>query len=349
MLTSPLQEPSLDLDGWGPDAGCVGPLLCLVSATCFGAMAVFGKFAYEAGVTPAALVLLRFALAALLLLALLRLRPGLRTGRPDPARGGAPARLPRRVVLTALGLGAFGYATQASLFFAALERTDASLVALVFYTYPALVTLAAALLGRERLTPPRAAALAVASCGTLLVLLGAGGVPVDVAGVTMAFGCAVTYTAYILVADGVVHRVPPVVLSALVMSGAAVALALRALVSGGIDLGFGPAGWFWIGCIAVVCTVVAMLTFFAGLRRVGPSGAAILSTLEPVVTAALAAVALGEVLTPLQAGGGLLVLASVAVLQLRPRRRAGSGPDAAPHGLPDRRAGVEVPALTAGS
>jgi drug/metabolite transporter (DMT)-like permease len=307
----------------------MGPALCLVSAACFGAMAVFGKFAYEAGVTPGALVLLRFAMAALLMLALLQARPALRTERADAADGPAPARLPRRVVLTALGLGAFGYATQASLFFAALERTDASLVALVFYTYPALVTLVAALLGRERLTPPRVAALGVASCGTLLVLLGAGGVAIDGLGVALAFGCAVTYTVYILVADGVVHRVPPVVLSALVMSGATVALAARAVVTGGVDLGFGPAGWFWITCIAVVSTVVAVLTFFAGLRRVGPSTAAILSTAEPVVTTALAAVALGEVLAPAQALGGLLVLASVAVLQLRRRGAAEPQPAAA--------------------
>lgn len=305
----------------------VGTALCLVSAACFGAMAVFGKFAYEDGVTPASLVLVRFALAAVLMLALLRLRPSLRSDGAvpgaGPAAGRAPLRLPRRVLLTALGLGAIGYATQASLFFAALERTDASLVALVFYTYPALVTLVAALLGRERLTPARVAALGVASCGTLLVLLGTGGVPVDGVGVGLAFGCAVTYTAYILVADGVVHRVPPVVLSALVMTGATVALAARAVVSGGVDLGFGAAGWFWIACIAVVSTVVAVLTFFAGLRRVGPSTAAILSTAEPVVTAALAAVALGEVLAPVQLLGGLLVLASVAVLQLRPRHRGG--------------------------
>ncbi|MGY1755096.1 DMT family transporter [Blastococcus sp. SYSU D01042] len=299
----------------------MGTALCLASAACFGAMAVFGKFAYEEGVSPASLVLFRFALAAVLMLALLWLRPSLRSPEPSSAAVPASRRLPRRVLLTALGLGAIGYATQASLFFAALERTDASLVALVFYTYPALVTLAAALLGRERLTPARVAALGVASCGTLLVLLGTGGVPVDGVGVGLAFGCAVTYTAYILVADGVVHRVPPVVLSALVMAGATVALAARAVVSGGVDLGFGAAGWLWIACIAVVSTVVAVLTFFAGLRRVGPSTAAILSTAEPVVTAALAAVALGEVLAPVQVVGGLLVLASVAVLQLRPRRR----------------------------
>jgi hypothetical protein len=56
-------------------------------------------------------------------------------------------------VLTALGLGAVGYATQAGLFFAALERMDASLLSLVLYTYPAWVALSAAALGRETLTP----------------------------------------------------------------------------------------------------------------------------------------------------------------------------------------------------
>ena len=298
----------------------VGPALCLFSAACFGAMAIFGKLAYAAGVSPSALLLLRFSMAAVLLGLLLAFRPGLRSG-PPPSPG--PASTTRaRLLLTALGLGALGYATQATLYFSALQRVDASLVALVLYTYPALVTVAAAALGRERLTPGRCAALVVASGGTLLVLLGAGGLGFDRIGVALAFGAAVTYTVYILVTDAVVHRLSPVVLAALVMTGASAALAVRAALTGGIDLGFASTGWVWIACIAVVSTVVAMLAFFAALRRTGPSTAAILSTFEPVVTTALAALTLNEFLTPVQLAGGLVVLSSVAVLQLRPRRRA---------------------------
>ena len=63
-------------------------------------------------------------------------------------------------------------------------------------------------------------------------------------------------------------------------------------------------------------TVVAVSAFFAGLRRVGPSEAAILSTFEPVVTVVLAFFVLGERLTPLQLAGGALVLAAVVLLQL---------------------------------
>ena len=128
----------------------MGAALCLLSAACFGAMAVFGKLAYAAGVTPDTLVLLRFTGAAALLATLLALRPDLRTPRPAPPAdrpAGSGRGSTRRAVLVALGLGAVGYATQASLYFAALQRVDASLVALVLYTYPPLVTVAAALLG----------------------------------------------------------------------------------------------------------------------------------------------------------------------------------------------------------
>ena len=72
----------------------------------------------------------------------------------------------------------------------------------------------------------------------------------------------------------------------------------------------------------------AIALFFAGLRRVGPTAAAILSTLEPVVTVALASAVFGETLGPVQlAGGALVLLAAVAVrvpdrmMELTPARR----------------------------
>ncbi|MFC0505168.1 DMT family transporter [Micromonospora costi] len=313
----------------------MGLVLCLLSAACFGAMAIFGKLAYEAGVSPGALLLVRFSLAAAVLAVLLLLRPGLRRDNAQRNGGEAtrePATARRRVLATAVGLGAVGYAAQASLFFSALQRMDASLLSLILYTYPVLVTVAAVLLGRDRLTPGRVTALVAASGGTLLVLLGAGGGSFHPLGALLAFGAAVTYTIYILVADSVVHRLPPVVLSALVMTGAAGTLGARALVAG-VDLDFGLPGWFWLVCIAVVSTVLAMLTFFAGLRRTGPSTAAILSTFEPVVTTTLAALTLGETLGAVQLAGAALVLSAAAVVQVRPAPAHRRGQPAVPdHG-----------------
>lgn len=313
------RKQSLDLSGLDRHGDHVGALLVLFSAACFGAMAVFGKLAFGAGVTPESLVLIRFAAAALLLGALLLIRPRLRRHAVDDPRPLWPA------VLIALGLGAFGYAVQASLYFAALERLDAPLVALVLYTFPVMVTVAAVLLGRERFTAPRVVALLSATVGVSLVLAGAGGLGFDSLGVVLAFGAAVTYTAYILAADTVLHRLAPVVLTTLVMTGAAAALAVRALVAGDVTTSFDWSGWLWIGCIVVLSTVLAVLAFFAGLKRTGASTASILSTFEPVVSTALAALVLGEVLTPIQLLGAVLVLSAAVIVQIR--RRTPDGPE----------------------
>jgi drug/metabolite transporter (DMT)-like permease len=126
-----VHEPVLDLHDHVPHDGPVGAALCLVSAAAFGAMAVFGKLAYDEGVTVLTLLAVRFALSALLL------APAAAVRLHRSAR-----RLPWRSVVAAVLLGAVGYALQSGLFFAALERMDASLLALVFYTYPAMVTVA---------------------------------------------------------------------------------------------------------------------------------------------------------------------------------------------------------------
>jgi drug/metabolite transporter (DMT)-like permease len=63
-----------------------------------------------------------------------------------------------------------------------------------------------------------------------------------------------------------------------------------------------------------VCTVVAVTTFFGALALLGPSDTAVVSTVEPVVSVAVAGLVLGERLSPLQVAGGAVVLLAVATL-----------------------------------
>jgi len=288
----------------------MGPALCLLSAAAFGTMAIFGKLAYEADVGVSDLLLVRFAVASAVLLAIAKATGALRA-------------LPRRAVLTGLLMGGVGYAAQAGLFFLALERMDASILALLLYTYPAMVTVAAIAIGREKGSRRRSVALAVACAGTALVLLGAGTGALDPLATAMGLGAALTYTVYILVGDGVVGAIPALALAALVTTGATMTFSVVAVVTGGPDLGFAASGWIALAAIALVSTVVAILAFFAGLARVGPSAASILSTLEPPVTVALAAIAFGESLGAVQLAGGGLVLLAVVLLALPSGRAAG--------------------------
>jgi drug/metabolite transporter (DMT)-like permease len=292
--------------------GVAGALLCLGSAAAFGTLGIFGRLASDAGASIASTLFVRFGLAALLFAALLHFTGG----------WGRMRRLPRRVVVTGLGLGAAGYSLQSGLYFAAIDRLDVSLVALLLYTYPAFVTVAALALGRAAPSLRIVAALAVASAGLVLVLLAAGTGAFDLPGALLALGASVTYTTYILISDRIVGALDPFALAALVLTGATASFAITGLATGSLDLSLSGETWLWLVLIALVSTVVAVSAFFAGLRRVGPSEAAILSTFEPPVTVALAFVVLGERLTVAQLFGGGLVLAAVVLLQLRPRAAA---------------------------
>jgi drug/metabolite transporter (DMT)-like permease len=66
-------------------------------------------------------------------------------------------------------------------------------------------------------------------------------------------------------------------------------------------------------------TILPISTFFAGMARVGPTTASLLSTLEPVFTILQASLLLQERLSPLQLLGGLLVLAGVVWISLPTR------------------------------
>ena len=103
----------------------------------------------------------------------------------------------------------------------------------------------------------------------------------------------------------------------LTTTGAAACFTGAGLASGTLDLGLTSRAWAAAGALAIVSTVLPIAAFLAGMRRVGPSTAAILSTVELLVTIGLAVALLGERLAPAQLAGAGLVLAGVVLLQWR--------------------------------
>ncbi|MBK5305160.1 MAG: EamA family transporter [Frankiaceae bacterium] len=283
----------------------LGVLLALASSIGFGVMPVLTKVVYDDGVGPVGVLSVRFSVAAVLLLALARLRG---------------ERLPRGRSLRKLALlGGIGYVVESLCYFAALTRISAGLTALLLYVYPALVVVLSAVLLRHR--PRRVAVLcvAVASIGTALTIGPvAGGQAV---GVLLGLGAAASYAIYIVLSSTAAHGIGPLATSAIVMAACglvydALALATRA------PLPSSAAAWTALAGVTVLGTVVAVAAFFAALALLGPSDTAVLSTMEPVVSVGVAAVALGETLSPVQLVGGALVVGAVIVLARTPPLRA---------------------------
>lgn len=281
----------------------VGIAACLLSAVGFGALPVLGKEAYDAGLGPLALLWGRFGLAALafwLLVVVVR-----------------PALPPVRFVAAGLLMGALGYAVEAALFFVALERVDASLVELLLYAHPAIVTVVALAGGREAPEPRLLGALVLATLGVVAVFAGSLAGGVDGVGLALGLAAAAVYAVYVLAGERVVAAVPPILLSALVASGATVSFTVAGLVRGSLPYPRTGDGWTAVAAIAVVATVMPMAALFAGIERVGAARASIVATVEPVVTVVLAGLLLGETLSLGAASGAACILIAVRLLAAR--------------------------------
>ncbi|MGI8694591.1 MAG: EamA family transporter [Geodermatophilaceae bacterium] len=292
-----------------------GIFLCVVSALSFAVLPFVANAAYDAGVNLPELLLLRFVIAAAVLWILVGYR---NRGRRRIGAG-------RRTTAGGLAMGAIGYATQSALYFAALNYIQPSLDTLLLYTFPVLVFSVSVVRGREPATTIRLGALALALAGVAAVLLGSDAGSLDPLGVALGLASAAAYATYILVGDAIDPGLDRLTLSALVCTGAAATYAVVTVAGGGPDFGFDSVGWLWAAVLALVSTVVAVGTFFAGMRLVGAATASIVSCVEPVATVLIGVSLFGDRLGPVQAVGALVVVTAVVLLQWRPRVATGAG------------------------
>ncbi|MCP3136824.1 DMT family transporter [Pyxidicoccus xibeiensis] len=286
-----------------------GFLVVALSGACFGALGVFAGLAYAAGADAASLLFLRFTLAGLILAG---------------AMGVRRQRLPsRKMLLSLIGLGAVFYVSEAGAYFVALQHAPAGLVALLLYSFPALVALLQRFFFHERLGRVKWLAVAMALGGTVLTadLSQGGAKPL---GVMLGLLSALLYAVYVVLSAKVAGQAGPLASSTIILCSAGASLGLLVLARG-------PAfpttatGWGAVVALALVSTVAAVLLFFVGMARIGPVNTSLVSTMEPLTAVVLSAIFLGERLSTRQMLGGLLILTAAVMLA----RADASQPEAA--------------------
>lgn len=317
----PLPQPSapappVDFDAHeagAPASRLAGALLCSLSAAGFASLTVLGKIALNSGLSLATILALRFGGAALLLFGYLGLF------RKRSLFPGA------RLALILFALGALGYAGQSTLYFASLDRNPASLNGILLYVYPVFVALIGWMVNRVPPTGREWAAMGLALFGVVLTVRQPGEElgfsQADPLGVLLVMGSALWYSVYIVTSDRFVHQPGAWLSTAWISLGAAFSFTFFGGLAGLLDFHLSAQAIWILIAMVFVSTILALGTFFAGMRIVGPTAASLLSTLEPVFTVLLAMLALSERLAGLQILGGLFVLAAVVLLTIPGRAR----------------------------
>jgi drug/metabolite transporter (DMT)-like permease len=279
-----------------------GVYLIVLSAIGFGVMPIFALYAYQSSINVTTLLLIRFFLSTIIFFSFLWIT-------------GKKIKLTSSQILALFVLGGIFYTLQSTLYFTALRFISPSLTALLFYTYPIIVSLLSFLIANERLTKRHIFAIIMTTLGLILVL-GMPSAKINLIGILLAFGAALVYSGYILLGDRLVQQVPAIISSGFVTFFATLSFLVICLSTQTFRFDFGMKAWFPMLGIILFSTIMAISTFFKGLELTGPTTASILSTLEPLVTIGFSIILFHERLTGYQLLGSLAVVSGAIIVVL---------------------------------
>lgn len=286
----------------------------ILSACGFGTMPLFALYAYRSGINVSTLLLIRFAVATLLLLGYTF------TSR----RRRADARLRPAELFHLFLLGGICYTLQSTFYFTAIRHIAPSLAALLLYIYPILVVLADCLIERQKAAPLTIASVGISFAGVMLILGTAYG-QINSTGIILALGAAVVYSVYIILGHRVIKEVAPFTATTFITAFAGVGVFATSFFTETLSFSFRAAAWGPIAGLALFSTVVAILAFFRGLELLGPAQASILSMSEPLFTVLGAMLLFQERLTAAQIVGGAAVLAGAVLVTWPGKKRRDPG------------------------
>jgi DME family drug/metabolite transporter len=316
-----------------PRKTAVGALLVIVGSILFGTLGTVSVLAYQQGMTPPAFAAWREAIGALGLLILLAFGVGRPKNGPRFSWRNLSAGQKVRLGIAAVAFMVFSLAI-----FYAFDMITVALALLIFYMYPALVTLISGITGKERFTVSKVLALLLALAGSLLAVMGGyfggGDVQVNLIGVALAALAAIADTVYFLVGRDGYPDVPPIYATTFFLVAGTVVFALIALFTGGGEALIHPLVQPAVLPILIFAGIfgaaVPTVMILSGIRIIGSSRAAILALTEPVAGVVIAMLILSQPLLPVQIIGGVLVLVALLLLQLVGRKKAAVEAELAP-------------------
>ncbi|RAJ10634.1 EamA domain-containing membrane protein RarD [Chitinophaga skermanii] len=288
----------------------LGFSMALFGAICFSAKAIFAKLAYRHEPIDAISVLalrMIFSIPFYLVTAIwLYSRPG-------------NQRLTAKQWGYILVLGFMGYYLSSILDFMGLQYISAGLERLILFLYPTFSLLMAAVFFKKKITKLQWSALGLAYIGMLIAFYG------DIQtqaisreliiGSLLVLGCAITYAFYIVGGGEVIPQVGSMKFTAYALTFSSIGVFAHYMLKHGIHFPQATTHVYWLcAMMAIISTVIPTFLMSEGIRMIGAGNTAIITSVGPVATIAMAYFFLGEEVNVPQVFGTILVLAGVVLI-----------------------------------
>ena len=285
----------------------LGYIAGILAGISYGTNPLFGKALMESGVPVMVMLFFRYAFAALFLAALMLFK-----------KESFKAKRNNLGLLILLGLF---FAGSSITLFCSYEFIPSGLATTLIYLYPVIVALMMVFL---RIYPgwQTWTAIAVTFVGIVLLSTPSGDMPIRPVGVLLAVGSALCYSFYLVIINRSkrIRNVSEHTLTFYsLVTGAVLFAVIRTVQGGGMLTGIDTVSdWGNLIGLAIIPTMVSMLTIAISSRYIGPTKTAVLGVFEPLTAILIGTLLFGEALTTKMAAGIALCVAAVIFMIVKP-------------------------------
>lgn len=272
----------------------------VVAATSFAVSDVLAKVVFASGGDVLTLAFIRGVVGLGILFVYLRVGPPL---KPDTAR--------TRTIALLLGLL---FAAVVYGLFEAIALITVPIAVLTYFIYPLLTGIGGWMFGVERLSWQGALAALVAFFG-LALMIGAYPHQLSMLGLAFALGAALSRAVFLLVARAELQQADPRLTTWNSLISSTAVFAIAALLTMKWQAPHDTVGWIAV-LVVSVATASGILMLYVSTSRIGPFRTAVIMNLEPLLASLISVPLLGEIITPLQAVGGAVMLGALVAFQL---------------------------------
>lgn len=285
-----------------------GTLCGILAAVCYGTNPLGALKLYSEGMSTPCVLFYRFSLAWLIIVAVLCFRR-------------ESIQISRRELRTLLGLGSL-FAISSLTLYLSFHLMAAGVASTMLFIYPVLTAIIMAIFFKERAGITTWLSILLSMVGVALLYWTGGEGHLSPLGVALVIASALSYALYIIVVDRSELNMSPFKINFYVLACCALVMLGYALVTGSnMSLPHSATAWFFVGWLAVVPAIMALVLMVYAAKYIGSTATAILGALEPLTAVLIGIFCFGEAFSLQLALGIVLILASVVLIAARKNKQ----------------------------
>lgn len=279
----------------------IGTLAGIAAAVCYGTNPLGALKLYAEGMQTNSVLFYRFGLAwVIIAIVMLFRKESLKVTRQE---------------FTALtGLGLLFIVSSLTLYLS-FHYMAAGVASTILFTYPVMTAVIMAVFFRERITWTTVCALVLSGVGVALLYWSDNAGTLSTIGVVLVLASALSYALYIILVNRSNLQMSSFKINFYVLFYCALGMVVYSLIAGlPLKLPQTAISWFYVGWLAIVPAIFALVLMVYAAKYVGSTATAILGALEPLTAVLIGIFVFNEPFTLNLAIGIILILGAVVII-----------------------------------